>query len=373
MKFLIVTSAPLIKKSKKYFAYSPYANEMEIWTKNTEEIAFCCPKWEDDKGWLVSEIKFPIHHKFWLRDFTIKSKRATAKLVPQLMINFWMLLKAMIWADHIHLRCPGNVGVLACFIQVLFPKKIKTAKYAGNWDPKARQPLSYKIQKWILSNTFLTKNMTVLVYGSWENQSKNIKPFFTASYSENEIEPVGLRPQKTPIEMLFVGTLSEGKRPGYVFRIVKKMVENGIDVRLKVFGDGVLKPILESYIVENQLQNYIVICGNVDQETLKKAYQKSHFLLLPSKSEGWPKVVAEAMFWGCVPFCTPISCVPSMIGASEERGLFLTMDLDSDATKIVTIFTASGLFLEKSQNGINWSQKFTTERFFAEIQQLLHD
>ena len=39
-------------------------------------------------------------------------------------------------ADHIHLRCPGNIGLLGCFSSNFISKKIKTAKYAGNWDPK---------------------------------------------------------------------------------------------------------------------------------------------------------------------------------------------------------------------------------------------
>ena len=40
----------------------------------------------------------------------------------------------------------------------------------------------------ILSNTFLTKNMQVLVYGEWEGSSKNVKSFFTATYSELEVQ-----------------------------------------------------------------------------------------------------------------------------------------------------------------------------------------
>ena len=63
-----------------------------------------------------------------------------------IIINCNTLYKSIKKSDVIHLRCPGNIGLLACFIQILFPKKNKTAKYAGNWDPKAKQPLSYKLQ-----------------------------------------------------------------------------------------------------------------------------------------------------------------------------------------------------------------------------------
>src|SRR5574343_70255 len=101
-------------------------------------------------------------------------------LLPKIAIQVY---KAMSQADHIHLRCPGNMGLVGAMVQILFPKKSKTAKYAGNWDPNAKQPFTYKLQRWILSNTFLTKNMQVLVYGTWENQSKNIKTFFTVFHT----------------------------------------------------------------------------------------------------------------------------------------------------------------------------------------------
>ncbi len=84
--------------------------------------------------------------------------------------------------NHIHLRCPGNVGLLGCIVQVFFPSKIKTAKYAGNWDPKSKQPIAYKLQKWILSNTLLSKKIKVLVYGEWLKQTKNIKTIFRNFY-----------------------------------------------------------------------------------------------------------------------------------------------------------------------------------------------
>ena len=44
--------------------------------------------------------------------------------------------------------------------------------------PKSKQPWTYKLQKWILSNTFLTRNMQVLVYGEWESELQKYKTLF---------------------------------------------------------------------------------------------------------------------------------------------------------------------------------------------------
>ncbi|WP_317163839.1 hypothetical protein [Flavobacterium phycosphaerae] len=186
MRLLVVSTAPLIFKNDVYFAYSPYAKEMVYWAKNVDEITFVCAVWNDDRGFLNTQIEFPITKVYELKDMDMTSFSNTIRAFFYSFYNIFILYKAMKSADHIQLRCPGNIGLLGSFVQILFPKKSKTTKYAGNWDPEAKQPLSYRFQKWIISSTFLTKNMQVLVYGEWVNSSKNIKPFFTASYRESD-------------------------------------------------------------------------------------------------------------------------------------------------------------------------------------------
>src|SRR5690606_5258950 len=103
--------------------------------------------------------------------FDLLSPKGIIAALFKIPVMCFRMLKVMNRADHLHLRCPGNIGLLACILQVFFPGKRKTAKYAGNWDPEAKQPWTYKLQRWILSNTFLTRNMTVLVYGGWPGQT----------------------------------------------------------------------------------------------------------------------------------------------------------------------------------------------------------
>ena len=177
MKLVVISSSPFIKKDNAYYAYSPYMKELEIWAKYSDNFAIACPIWENDKGLLISKSNFVIDSHFNVKEFNIKSFKSILKAIQYSFNNFYSIYKSMRGADHIHLRCPGNIGLMACVIQILFPSKPKTAKYAGNWDPKAKQPFSYRIQKWILSNTFLTKNMQVLVYGKWKIAVKILSHF----------------------------------------------------------------------------------------------------------------------------------------------------------------------------------------------------
>ncbi len=369
-KFTVISTAPLIEKSLYFAAYSPFVKEMEIWTKHCDEIYFCCPVWKEDRGLLNSDIDFKIAGVYELKEFSIKNIKGALNSFKSVIINFFIILKTIRNADHLHLRCPGNIGLIACIAQIFFPSKQKSAKYAGNWDPKATQPLSYRLQKWILSNTFLTKNMTVLVYGDWPNQSKNIKPFFTATYSEIDKQEIPYKSLNDRIKFLFVGTLSSGKRPLYAVQIVHELIKRGQNVTLELFGEGLERAAIEEYLNKYSLQESIILGGNKNDTEIRKSYQESHFLILPSKSEGWPKVVAEAMFWKCLPIASPISCVPFMLDYGN-RGILINNFLAQDVTDIEDCIHSKVDYQSKVMKAMEWSRHFTLDLFEAEIKQIL--
>jgi glycosyltransferase involved in cell wall biosynthesis len=371
MQFLIVTHVPHIIEANKYFAYAPYVQEMNLWTKYVDDLVVLAPVANDfktaiDVAYQKENIQFIAIENFDVLSF--KNSFLTIFKLPKIL---WTLSKAMRRADHIHLRCPGNIGLLGCIVQILFPNKPKTAKYAGNWDSKAKQPWTYGLQKWILNNSFLTRNMQVLVYGEWEGSSKNIKPFFTSSYKEADKEPIISKDLKSKINFVFVGTLVKGKNPLYAIQLVENLHKNGFDVTLNLYGEGVLRTSLEHYIFENQLDSIIKLKGNQSKTIVKEAYQESHFVILPSDSEGWPKAIAEGMFWGCVPIATKVSCVPYMLD-NGNRGILLTMDLEKDISQIEIVLNNQAHFETMQKRGCDWSREYTLDLFEEEIKKLLH-
>jgi glycosyltransferase involved in cell wall biosynthesis len=372
MKLLIVSTAPFIYKDGSTYAYSPYVEELIIWSKYVDEIAFCCPIWREDKGLLIHPIPFKIHRHFKLRDVNLKSSLNILYAFFYGFHSVFILFKAMLWADHIHLRCPGNVGLRGSFVQILFPHKIKTAKYAGNWDPQSKQPWSYQLQKWILSNTFLTRNMQVLVYGEWEGMSKNIKSFFTATYKEEEKTPIIRKDLKTIINFIFVGTLVEGKNPLYAIQLVESLFKRGYDVSLCLYGEGIERSGLEQYVIENELDSIIRLKGNQPKDIVQKAFQESHFVFLASESEGWPKAIAEGMFWGCVPVASSVSCVPFMLD-NGNRGVLLEMVSEKDTKQLVDIIENQEVYDDKQIKAEAWSRRYTVDVFEKEVERLLNN
>lgn len=370
MTFCIITHVNHGFENNQFYAYSPYVREMNIWIKHVDKVILVAPINLKFKT-AIDESYF--HNNIILKkvvSFNFLTIRTIFKTLIQLPNIIFTITQAMKNSDHIHLRCPGNMGLLGCILQMFFPKKQKTAKYAGNWDLNAKQPLSYKIQKWILNNTFLTKNMNVIVYGEWENSSKNIKPFFTASYKEIEKVANPNKNLNSNINFIFVGSLTSGKRPLYAIQLVEKLIEKKLNVTLSIYGNGNEHENLKQYIEKNHLSKSIFLMGNKNQEEIKNAYQKSHFVILPSKSEGWPKVVAEGMFWKCLPIATKVSCVPNML-KDGERGILLEMNIENDVVKIEKIILDENKYSQMITSAENWSRKYTLDYFEEEIKKLL--
>ena len=212
--------------------------------------------------------------------------------------------------------------------------------------------------------------MNVLVYGDWPGQSKNIKSFFTATYFEKDKIEISERKYDLPLRFLFVGGLVPGKQPDYALKLIAGLIEKGFPSEIHVYGDG---PELKNLITrakDENINTQVFFHGNQTAEQVREAYQKSHFLILASKSEGWPKVIAEAMWWGVIPIATPVSCVPWMLGRGQ-RGVLLKTNLEEDVLNLAALFKAKSKLRELSKKASQWSRLYTLDQFDNEIEKLL--
>ncbi|WP_026935517.1 glycosyltransferase family 4 protein [Christiangramia echinicola] len=368
MRLAVFTHAEHFFHGGNLSAYAPYVREMDLWFEYVEDIYVIAPvKASADRIDKVYE-RTDIHF-LALKTLNFTSKRKSLISITKIPGALFKIIKLMAKADHLHIRCPGNIGLLACIVQIFFPGKPKTVKYAGNWDGDAQQPWTYKLQKQILAHEFLTRNVKVLVYGNWSDQGRNVIPFFTSSFSKSEIKEYK-KVFEAPYRFLFVGALSQGKRPFMAVEIIQSIKKKGYHVKLDVYGDGELFNGLADYINKNDLEKEITLHGNQNSEIVKEAYLQSHFSLLPSKSEGWPKALAEAMFFGCVPIGTAISCVPWMLG-NGERGILIEPEVN-EATERISGFLSMPYELEnKSAKAQEWAQDYTLEKFNSEIKKFL--
>lgn len=367
MRLLVVSTAPILTSDKVKTAYAPMVAELDLWFEKPESVTILAP---------TSYSKPFLTKAFKRQDIKIISVPALYfGSIPGLLKSLWgisvtkiKLLIAMAKADHIHIRCPGNTSLFACWMQIFFPRKTKTAKYAGNWSPKAKQPFSYRVQKWLLRNRILTYNMQALVYGEWPHQTRNIKPFFTATYWEADKQPLVTRDYSGPVKLVYLGTLSANKRVDYAIDLLSQLVKKGIDISFDIYGDGAESESLKSQAEQLGLKDRVSMMGNRAASDVAVALKEAHFLILPSKSEGWPKAVAEAMFWGAIPLASPVSCVPWMLDEGK-RGMLL--DFESDAATLEAMLSRPRRLERMGKAASQWSRQYTMDKFREEIHKLL--
>ncbi len=369
--FLIITCVHHSSKDGEYFAYGPYVREMNLWIEKEKSVAVIAPLIENQNpGKIDLAYKHDHFHYINVPAYHIQSIPAILKTIFDLPVIIFRIAKAMKNSKHIHIRIPGNMGLLAMFIQIFFPGKPKTIKYAGNWDVNSVQPKTYKIQRFIANNTFLTKNAKVLVYGDWSDSSDNVVPFFTASYREGEKEQVEKTPIAEKLKLVFVGALYDGKNPEIGVELSKYLKDEGINFEFIYCGDGVMRSELEEETRKLGLENQVRFLGNVDSEMVKKTLMDSHFLIFASRTEGWPKAVAESMFWGCVPFTSRVSCVPQMVGENGERGVLVSKNSIEIFDKIKKLVDDPNEFHRMSKDAMEWARIYTLEKFQIEIEKL---
>lgn len=373
MKFLIISHViHKINAIGQIGGYGPYVREMNLWLKHIDHLLVVAPA---------------NHEKFSAIDLAYEHPRITFCRVPALdfsspakalrsaLVLPWVCCRiflAMLKADHIHLRCPGNMGLLGSVIQIVFPWKRKTAKYAGNWDPAMLYPRTFDWQRRIIASETLSRNMTVLAYGQWPRQTRNVQSFFTASYHTGEIVPTPVRRLSSgKIKCVYCGFLMPEKRPLKSIQVVEQLHREGYDIELTLLGDGTEYDRLQQYITDQQLKSFVTLAGNVSAAEVKNYLARSHFLTFYGhNAEGWPKAVAEAMFWGCVPLVRSVSCTRYMVG-DGERGIIVDDTVDSMADAIRDLLHNPQRYEEMARKSMAWSRQYTLEQFEAEITRLI--
>lgn len=233
-------------------------------------------------------------------------------------------------ADAVHVRCPANISLLALWLlgRSAAPP-YRWIKYAGNWRPDGNEPWTYGLQRhWLAENRH--RGM-VTVNGRWPSQPGHVVSFYNPCLTEEEAgQGRALAAGKTlqaPVELLFAGELNEGKGVGRVLRVALALQERGIPFRLRLLGDGPDRPRYEAWVRENKLAETSFL-GWVPRARVADYYAAAHFILLPSRSEGWPKVLSEAMAYGVVPVAAAVSSIPQILG---ETGAGVALPVDDIA------------------------------------------
>jgi glycosyltransferase involved in cell wall biosynthesis len=326
-RLCIVSHVVHYRHGGKVHAYAPYAREIQMWADLFPEVRIAAPC-EDGPppgdSAPIDRSNVDVDPQPRTGGDSLGAKVKQALLLPVLAAFLaWSLRKA----DAVHVRCPGNLGLLGVVMAPLFSRRL-IAKYAGQWNGFPGEARTVRLQRAILRSGWWKGPVTV--YGSWPDQPPWIVPFFTSVLDRDQIErarrAAAARTPKDRPRVLFVGRLSRAKNVG---ALLDALAWTGLPCT--IVGDGPERGALEAQAARLGLD--VHFAGAVDFERVLGFYETHDVLVLASETEGWPKAIVEAMAFGLVCIGSERGLIPQILG--EGRGFVVPpRDVDTLAAAL---------------------------------------
>lgn len=233
------------------------------------------------------------------------------------------------------------------------------------------------------NNIFLCKRMPVMVVGSklYDLYAKYTKDIYCISPSmiskqdiDESITYLRTKPdiQDRDVELIFVGRVEPEKGISYLFEALRRL-NNQSQKKYKLTLIGAAHPrgretkwkaeAFHNLARELGIEQFINWIGYVPfGRELFNLYRKADFFILPSLSEGIPKVLYEAMAAGLPIITTSIGGIPDIIKNEKNGLLILSGSTDSIIRALQRLLNDRALSKSLIEGGFQSAEEHTMER-----------
>jgi glycosyltransferase involved in cell wall biosynthesis len=302
--------------------------------------------------------------------------KAKVDVVVALLSWIRTLVPLLHRASAVHLRTPCNMMMAVIpLARVLSPNRY--ALYADNWEPLGVEPVSYRIQRWMLGHFGGVVHAYV---PSGEDLPPHVRPAISPSFTESELEllapQVAQRVERLradpianrELRICTVGTFSERKNQSSVIRAVGILRDRGIPAQLRLAGTGPTEAANRELVEQLGLSAEIEFLGRIGREAVTDLYTWADLNVLVGRAEGFGKVFLEGMAFGCPAVCGPGAMQRSIIG-SGSRGRQADPESPEDIADALTMLRDLTVDqqLQMVDSCRHYVAGFTTEAFAREI------
>jgi|AntDeeMetagen192_2_1112575.scaffolds.fasta_scaffold06883_1 Glycosyltransferase len=130
--------------------------------------------------------------------------------------------------------------------------------------------------------------------------------------------PVSKQIDATGPVVLFVGRLVEGKRPEVAIKSFAEVRASLPEAELYLCGEGPLQSELIELAAEHNIREAVTFLGQVPYGEMPAVYRGADVLVLPSRAEGVPRTIMEALASGVFVVSSDLPQVRSAFGDDVE-------------------------------------------------------
>lgn len=300
----------------------------------------------------------------------VKYPRGKRLLKKDFEKNYWdtLINKANSLKPELILANSGGFVPTACLLsrEINIPFAVIIRGYPV-WSLMSNEPKSERFESVILALKKAEKIITVSHCLSHELKinlnlsSVTIKNVPYLPYSINNDLPFNER----NIDILFVGTFTDRKRPYEVISICKKSGLRNLNVLL--VGHGPALNYLKKSI-PNITSIKFLITGFKERSLVLEYMSKSKLLILPSLNEGDPRVILEAAAFG-----TP-SLIPKLKWSEEIKlGVIKSSSTVDAANKVRKILTETNYWQKFSRDACRKTSERNGNNVIDEYERVLKE
>ncbi|MBR2674008.1 MAG: glycosyltransferase [Mogibacterium sp.] len=197
-------------------------------------------------------------------------------------------------------------------------------------------------------------------------------------YNTNDTDRIKALAEETVTEEIFddgipcllaVGKLLPSKGFHRIIRILRWLLDNGLDAKLILLGDGAMRCELERLSEEMGVRDRVNFLGY--QTNPYKYMKMCNLLVCASYAEGFSTAATEAMILG-LPVCTvDVAGMRELLGEDNQYGMITSQDDEALYEGIRTLLVDPALMSHYRQKAIERSRDFETEITVKEVEELL--
>lgn len=370
MRLLIVSHTPHFRRDRSVVGWGPTVREIDHLATLFDEVVHLAPIHPGSPPGSSLSYQAP----------NVRVCPVTPAGGASILSKAGVLLQVPAWAaairrelrqaDAVHVRCPANISLVALLMLIVSRNpRPRWVKYAGNWRPTASEPHSYRLQRWLLRQS--SHDAVVTVNGRWPSQPAHVLAFHNPCLTRQELDE-GRRSARTknlapPIRLLFLGNLIRGKGADSAIRVARHLSEGSSEFLLEIVGDGPFRTALEDLTKERGLEDVVRFRGAMPRGSVPEVLTRSHFVLHPSRGEGFPKVLGEGMAYGAVPIAGAVSAIPQLV---EETGAGIAIDPQDEqgfADAVLHFVSHEDAWKEAVKKGLAVAHRLTYDAYLEDV------